>query len=99
MVLEIVEGEHKQFICLDSKYSASRGRILDSMSSAHIYHDSLRYGSISPSLSIILVPANSALAILNSDDYWNKYMVGCATLSKKSCHRQSNTDPLTPTEN
>jgi hypothetical protein len=84
MVLEIVEGEHKQFICLDSKYSASRGRILDSMSSAHIYHDSLRCGSISPSLSIILAPANKTLAVLGNDEYWTKYGVGCAILNKQS---------------
>lgn len=84
MVLEIVEGEHKEFICLDSKYTASRGRILDSMSSAHIYRDSLRCGSISPLLSLILAPANKTLAVLGSDKYWNRYGVGCAVVNKQS---------------
>jgi hypothetical protein len=84
MVLEIAEGEKNQFICLDSKYTASHRRILDSMSSAHIYRDSLRCGPVSTSLSIILVPANKTLAMLASDEYWNRYGVGCATLSKKS---------------
>lgn len=84
MVLEIAEKEHKQFICLDSKYTASRGRILDSMSSAHIYRDSLRCGSISPLLSIILAPANKTLAVLGSDEYWDKHGVGCAIVNNRS---------------
>ncbi|AOY87699.1 hypothetical protein BKP64_05670 [Marinobacter salinus] len=84
MVLEIAKGENKQFICLDSKYTASGERILDSMSSAHIYRDSLRCGSISPLLSIILVPANKTVSVLGSDEYWDRYGVGCAILNKQS---------------
>lgn len=83
MLLEIVHGEQKKFICLDSKYTASKSRILDSMSSAHIYRDSLRCGKAEPSLSIILVPANQALAVLGGWDYWNSHRVGCATLGKR----------------
>ena len=84
LVLEIVEDEQKRFICLDSKYTSSRGRILDSMASAHVYRDSLRCGTVSPSLSIIIVPANQTLDVLSSQEYWNRYGVGCATLATRS---------------
>lgn len=83
LVLEVTEGEQKQFFCLDSKYTASRGRILDSMASAHVYKDSLRCRKTKPSLGIILVPANQALAVLGGWDYWNSHGVGCATLAKR----------------
>jgi len=82
ILLEIVDGEQKRFICLDSKYTASKSRILDSMSSAHIYRDSLRCGQAEPSLSIILVPANQDLAVLGSQNYWCNHGVGCAILKK-----------------
>lgn len=55
MLLEIMEGEGRTFICLDSKYTASKARILDSMASAHIYRDSLRCIKRIPTLSLILV--------------------------------------------
>ena len=82
MLLEIVHGEKKKFICLDSKYTASKSRILESMAFAHIYRDSLRCGDAAPVLSIILVPANEALPVLRSKNYWCNHGVGCAILNK-----------------
>lgn len=81
MLLEIADGNQNRFICLDSKYSASKSRILDSMASAHIYQDSLRYKHSAPHLSIILVPANEDVAVLGELSYWRKNKVGCAKLA------------------
>lgn len=84
MLLEIVDGEQKRFICLDSKYTASKSRILDSMASAHIYRDSLRCGDAAPVLSIILVPANEEVPVLGLDNYWQRNKIGCARLAASS---------------
>lgn len=80
LILEVLEGDQKQFVCMDSKYTASHGGILDAMSSAHIYRDSLRCDSLHCSLSILLVPANTTLPMLTTEDYWREHKVGCATL-------------------
>lgn len=84
LTLEVKNQTKKHFICLDSKYTASRGGILNSMASAHIYQDSLRCGAQPPVLSIILVPANPALSRLDTADYWQRHRVGCFTLKQKS---------------
>ncbi|WP_394132722.1 hypothetical protein [Marinobacter nauticus] len=83
MLLEIVDGDQKRYICLDSKYTASKSRILDSMASAHIYRDCLRCGDAAPVLSIILVPANDELSALGSVNYWSRNGVGSAILATK----------------
>lgn len=80
LVLEVTEQGMTRFICLDSKYSASRGRILDAMSSAHIYHDALRRNEDRAQLSLILVPANKELEELAHQDYWRKHGVGCYSM-------------------
>ena len=82
MLLEIVEGEKRTFICLDSKYTASKARILDSMASAHIYRDSLRDIKSVPTLSLIVVPANKNLPDLGATNYWQRNRVGCAVLAE-----------------
>lgn len=84
MLLEIMEGEGRTFICLDSKYTASKARILDSMASSHIYRDSLRCIKRIPTLSLILVPANIHLPGLSATNYWRRNKVGCAVVAKTS---------------
>jgi len=82
LVLEFCsDGENVEFICLDSKYTSSKSGILDSMASAHIYHDSIKRNGESPRRSLILVPANPSTEILASTNYIENYYVGCLTLS------------------
>jgi len=84
MLLEIMDGDQRRFICLDSKYTASKSRILDSMASAHIYRDSLRRDDATPNLSIILVPINEDVPALGVTSYWERNHVGCAVLADKA---------------
>ena len=81
LVLEIADHEHCRFICLDSKYTASRATILNSMASAHIYRDSLRRGDSRVDLSVILVPAIAEVGVLATEEYWQRHGVGCYQLS------------------
>ncbi|MDQ2076876.1 DUF2357 domain-containing protein [Marinimicrobium sp. ABcell2] len=84
LVLEVDEDGSKRFICLDSKYSSSKTRILDSMASAHIYRDSLRLCGRRPELSLILVPANPDVGRLADQEYQERHGVGCVTLSNQN---------------
>lgn len=81
LVLEFADSKCKWFICLDSKYSASKARILDAMASAHIYRDSLRLDGRPPDLSIILVPTSQAVSLLADEGYQARHGVGCVALS------------------
>ena len=81
LVLEVIDSDEKRFICLDSKYSVSRARILDAMASAHIYRDSLRLEGRSPVKSMILVPMSSEISQLADESYQSRHNVGCIALS------------------
>jgi len=81
LLLEIDDSSGKRFMCLDSKYSVSRSRILDAMASAHIYRDSLRGEGVAPVFSILLVPGcDSSVNALKDDSFWGEYRVGCFSL-------------------
>ncbi|MFS7380690.1 DUF2357 domain-containing protein [Rahnella inusitata] len=80
LVLEVENAGMTQFICLDSKYTSRSKRILEEMTSAHIYHDSLRWEQKRPVLSLLLVPCNKHLAELESESWWQEHQTGCFTL-------------------
>ncbi len=80
LVLEYANGERTRFICLDSKYTVSRGGLLDAMASAHIYRDSIRHAGTVPLYSLLLIPDSSDVSLLSSDDYVNRNQVGCKPL-------------------
>jgi len=81
LLLEIKNGEHVHFISLDAKYRASRQSILEAMSSAHIYRDSIKKDEEPPTWSLLLVPTTTAVTDLAAWDYRKKYGVGCIELS------------------
>lgn len=83
MVLEHVNGDQLQFICLDSKYTASKSGLLDSMASAHIYRDSIRRKGVAPVLSLLLVPQNQHVVAISSQDYITRNRVGCLPMVSK----------------
>jgi hypothetical protein len=84
LVLEYSDGNGTRFICLDSKYTTSRGGILDSMASAHIYRDAIKQQNASPLCSLLLVPKNPHLALLSSKDYIGRHGVGCLPMANNS---------------
>jgi hypothetical protein len=82
IVLTMEKPEAWQWWVLDAKYSCSRGSILKQMSSAHIYHDALRWRDRPPAQCLLLVPG------MDWDDGWlherafhQKHGVGIAALA------------------
>ena len=70
-----------RFLAFDAKYCHSRSSILESMASAHIYHDSLRIGSESPDSAILLIPAGGGASWLENDEFIDKNGVGVLRLA------------------
>lgn len=77
LILEHRIKDNVDYVCLDSKYTSSSQRILESMASAHIYRDSIKLSSAPPKLSALLVPANLGAQRLESQDYLDTYGTGC----------------------
>lgn len=88
LMLEIQEEERVHFVALDAKYMASRQNILEAMSSAHIYRDSIKKEDKPPTWSLLLVPTTHAVAELAAWGYRKKYGVGCVELSSTETARQ-----------
>jgi hypothetical protein len=88
LMLEIQKGEHVYFVSLDAKYRASRKSILEAMSSAHIYRDSIKKDEKPPAWSLLLVPTIGAVTDLAVGDYRKKYGVGCFELSSAETARR-----------
>ncbi|MFJ9990427.1 DUF2357 domain-containing protein [Pseudomonas putida] len=73
-----------RFVVLDAKYSTSRDVILDAMSSAHIYHDSLRCDDIGPSAAWLLVPHAQQVPVLAQQAFLSRHGVGVQALAEES---------------
>ncbi|MFC6670784.1 DUF2357 domain-containing protein [Marinobacterium aestuariivivens] len=82
LVLEYKCGEEVRYLCLDSKYTASKSGILDSMASAHVYRDSIRCRGKAPILSALLVPANQDAELLEQHEYIDAHGVGLYQLAE-----------------
>lgn len=66
------------FLVLDAKYRVTRENVLDAMSSAHIYQDSLRMGEQRPLASVLLVPAGGGAPWLERPAFVEQNRVGVA---------------------
>ncbi len=86
LVLELKNEHGQNFICLDAKYMARRGNILEAMSSAHVYRDSVKWNGQPPLLSLLLVPAGDAVPELSAERYLRQYQEGCLELSSDITH-------------
>ena len=75
-MIVVLGGEAGRFIVLDAKYRAGRTAVLDSMASAHIYHDSLRMGQIRPELCLLLTPGMTELPALEEPSFLQRHGVG-----------------------
>jgi hypothetical protein len=67
-VLTVEKGEAKRWCVFDAKYSSSFDSLKLQMRSAHLYHDALRWSTLRPSKSILLVPAISPEAAWMSEE-------------------------------
>jgi hypothetical protein len=70
------DGGDPRFVVFDAKYRASRANVLDAMSSAHIYQDSLRIGSRRPEASFLLVPCGGGAPWLEDAAFQAEHRVG-----------------------
>jgi hypothetical protein len=80
IVLTFEHGDLRSFVVFDAKYRVSRVAVLDAMSSAHIYQDSLRMGRQRPLWSVLLVPREGGASWLESRDSIVKNKVGVLPL-------------------
>lgn len=69
------------FVVLDAKYRVSRSNVLDGMSSAHLYRDSLRWRGFQPKVSLLLVPKGGAVQWLETTEALKTHGVGVHQLS------------------
>lgn len=81
MVLTVMTEDHARFLTIDAKYRVSRANVLDAMSSAHVYQDSLRIGDNRPTASLLAVPAAGGAEWLEDPDFQDMHRVGIFVLS------------------
>ncbi len=80
IVLSWEGPDESGFVVLDAKYRVARKNVLDAMSSAHIYQDSLRMGPKRPVCSVLLVPASGGAPWLEIAEFVAEHKVGIAAL-------------------
>jgi hypothetical protein len=69
------EGE-RRWVVLDVKYRASRWGVLDGMSSAHLYHDALRWHGQLAERALLVVPAKGGAPWLEEPGFHAEHGVG-----------------------
>jgi hypothetical protein len=84
LVFTIESPDGVRFVVLDAKYRTSRSNVLDAMTSAHIYQDSLRIGSRRPEASLLLIPAGGGAPWLEDPEFQSTHRVGAHVFSPDS---------------
>jgi hypothetical protein len=74
-------GDQGCFIVLDAKYRVAREHVLEGMSSAHLYRDSLRWKGLPPRASLLLVPKGSGVPWLQWENALELHGIGVHQLS------------------
>lgn len=86
IVCTVESARERRFITLDAKYSQSRAAVLNAMSSAHIYNDSLRWRGRRPSASLLMVPADGGAPWLEEETFHDREGVGVVAVSPDLAH-------------
>ncbi|PRA52568.1 MULTISPECIES: DUF2357 domain-containing protein [Pseudomonas] len=81
IVVTVESPAGNSFIVMDAKYRVERKGVLESMVSAHVYRDCLRWKGLKPDLSILLVPRAGGAPLLETPTYQKTNGVGVAVLS------------------
>jgi len=84
ILLTVKRPGYLRFLLLDAKYRSSRANILDAMTSAHVYRDSLRIGQQRPDAALLLVPAANGADNLQDPDFQRIHQVGVAVFAPTS---------------
>jgi hypothetical protein len=80
VVLAVRNGNATKFVVFDVKYRVSRQNVLDAMTSAHIYQDSLRIGARRPEATFLIVPRSNGAAWLTAPGFLDAHRVGVYAL-------------------
>ena len=84
-ILVNVTGPKSNFcIVLDAKYRTTRSSVLDAMTSAHVYRDSLRFKGHQIIAAIVFVPRGGGASWLEDVAFMEAHRVGVITLSPGS---------------
>lgn len=78
LVLTLEDGERRRWWVFDAKYRASRAAVVDSMTSAHLYHDGLRWHGLRPERVLLMVPAGGGAPWLEDPVFHDEHGVGVA---------------------
>lgn len=84
LVLRRRRGDMESFLVLDAKYRCTRAAVLDAMTSAHLYQDSLRMNERRPLASLLLIPAGGGAPWLEEPEFQQKHRVGAVPFSPGS---------------
>ena len=79
LVVRCRRGRTESFLVLDAKYRCSRSAVLDAMTSAHVYQDSLRMGDRRPEASLLLIPAGGGAPWLEVPAFQEEHRVGAVS--------------------
>ena len=82
MVLIQVSGENVRFEVFDAKYRTARKAVLDAMTSAHIYHDALRFNGRRPDSALLVLPNIRNAGPLSDAGFRQQHGVGVIELSE-----------------
>lgn len=78
-------GGSTRFVVFDAKYRASRSNVLDAMTSAHVYQDSLRVCGERAEASFLLVPAGGGAPWLEQAPFQTEHRVGVVPFTLDAC--------------
>jgi hypothetical protein len=84
LVLTRDDQSGSSLVVCDAKYRVNRQSVLEGMTSAHIYHDALRYRGHTPQRSLLLVPASGGAQWLEDQEFQGEHGVGVVALGPAS---------------
>ena len=76
IVITVERNGQCRLLILDAKYRRTRQSVLEAMTSAHVYHDSLRWNGRPADASLLLIPAGGAAPWLESRQFQQQEKVG-----------------------
>lgn len=74
-------GGNRRMLVLDAKYRTARRHVLDSMRSAHLYQDALRWDGRRPDCSLLLVPRGGGAPWLEDEAFHRNHRTGVHVLA------------------
>jgi len=84
LLITMDSRDERRMLVLDAKYRTSRQNVLDSMRSAHLYQDALRWDGERAVCSLLLVPRGAGAPWLEEPEFQSAHRVGVHVLAPDS---------------